>query len=257
MGSFHHLLLKEEHFWSLPETLIHLPGRNSSMRQDSQCARSCFSIREQPGVRLRATAGGGGTFDFSFSPAWSSWSLWGCSKVQKMVGPSEPGNPYLPEEEGHTVGPFLKERGRAAAWLPSPSPAPLPKLCPQQLGLGEANVWTISCSRAPQGGAGLREQIHPLKLTCDVGAFSSHTCCHLFPPHFVLPTHFLAGYFWPLANNSLELKLGTWQPSHCRKTSSHQINQLRDLVVRPGSVQASLWCGRDWGCSLQAVFQPL
>lgn len=39
MGRFHHLLLKEGHFWSLPETLIHLPGRNSSMSQDSQCAK--------------------------------------------------------------------------------------------------------------------------------------------------------------------------------------------------------------------------
>lgn len=57
MGCFHHLLLKEGHFWSLPETLIHLPGRSSGMRQDSQCAKSFFSSRKKLVIRLRATLG--------------------------------------------------------------------------------------------------------------------------------------------------------------------------------------------------------
>lgn len=70
MGRFHHLLLKEGHFWSLPEMLIHLPGRNSSMSQDSQCAKSFFSIREKLVIRLRATLGA--MVSFSLSPAWSS-----------------------------------------------------------------------------------------------------------------------------------------------------------------------------------------
>lgn len=30
-GPFYHLLLKEGHFWSLPEMLIHFPGRISGM----------------------------------------------------------------------------------------------------------------------------------------------------------------------------------------------------------------------------------
>lgn len=60
----------------------------------------------------------------------------------------------------------------------------------------------------------------------------------------MLPTHILSMYFWPLKNNSFELKLGTWEHRYecqCRKTSWHQFNQLSDLVATtvPGTWQGS------------------